>query len=356
MLRSSLLVAVALFAVAYGQQSVNTFAAEPWCTDPLGAGNTPGNQSSRSRGQRLGARDPYFGVTVLRRVTPALTIGCAYPQCTRIYRVNLTREFTTQCNDYAMLPPHGVNQIDAISGCQNNSFYKDLAASGKLKDWRGEPFKTNVEKQAAARARASVTALTEPAGTGSATDAFPQGFHMDTLHEYHSVCVEVVGVSDDRVKDRWVEIMGQSTQQDRSFCVRDWDNPNLQDNIAQESCGGGELYSCRNSAVRNAGGRMKVMFFCRENCESTDMNFYWRIVSSHETSSQNSKEEKSDNEDWCAFRRGDDYPSSLLQPYPNNYVPPNVFQKSTNSAAPTRALAFPFLVLLALLASLVFLL
>ncbi len=93
--------------VAYGQQSVNSFAAEPWCTDPLGAGNTPSAQSSRSRGQRLGARDPYFGVTVLRRVTPALTIGCAYPQCTRIYRVNLTREFTTQCNDYAMLPPHG---------------------------------------------------------------------------------------------------------------------------------------------------------------------------------------------------------------------------------------------------------
>ncbi len=170
-----------------------------------------------------------------------------------------------------------MNQIDAISGCQNNSFYKDLAASGKLKDWRGEPFKTNVEKQAAARARASVTALTEPAGTGSATDAFPQGFHMDTLHEYHSVCVEVVGVSDDRVKDRWVEIMGQSTQQDRSFCVRDWDNPNLQDNIAQESCGGGELYSCRNSAVRNAGGRMKVRKMKNEKMMSNKSQLFFSL-------------------------------------------------------------------------------
>ena len=241
-----------------------------------------------------GAQAPYFGVQSLRRVTPALTVGCAYPQCTRIYRVTLNKEYTVQCNDYGMLPPHGsvvvfffffffkskyptgfyffsffffffLNQIDERTGCQNNEWYSTLAAQGKLKDWRNEPYKNVPEKQAAARARSSVTALTEEAGTGKATDAFPQGFHMDTLHEYYGVCLEIIGASDTTVPDRWLEIMGQAVQQDRSFCVKDWDNPNLQDSPIQEACGGGELYQCRNAGVRAAGDRLKVCGWSRMN-------------------------------------------------------------------------------------------
>ena len=100
----------------------------------------------------------------------------------------------------------------------------------------------------------------------------------------------------------------------------------------------------------------QLMFYCKENCDATDMDFYWRIMSSHQTFATNDMQEKSDNEDWCMYRRGDDYPSSLLQPYPDNYQPPPVFEGSTGSASHGRSFSFPVLVLLALLVSLVFLL
>lgn len=298
------------------------------------------------------------GVTKMRSTTPDAVVNCDYPLCSAVYKVRLDRKYTTQCNDYAMLPPHGINQLDAVTGCQHNDFYKDLVGAGRgnqLEDYRNEPYANDVGKQAAARARDSVTALTEQ------DVASPQGFKLDKLYEYHAVCVEVWGVSDSKVPDRWIELMGQSVQQDRSFCVSDLDKDPLRQNVPQAACGVGELYQCRNAAVTRVGAvtnanggqmPMRLMFHCTENCDQTEMDFYWRIVSSHETSSLNSNDEKSDNEDWCAFRSGTDYPTSLLKPYPDSYQAPPVFQKSRNAAAAPAPLAFPLLILIALAATL----
>ena len=83
------------------------------------------------------------------------------------------------------------------------------------------------------------------------------------------------------------------------------------------------------------GDPLRLQFYCKQNCDQTDMDFYWRVVASHETSPLNSQVEKSDNQDWCSFRRGDDFPASLLDPYPQNYQPPPVFERSTTAAAHT---------------------
>ncbi len=82
-----------------------------------------------------------------------------------------------------------------------------------------------------------------------------------------------------------------------------------------------------------AGDPMRLQFYCKQNCDQADMDFYWRVVASHETSPLNSAAEKSDNQDWCSFRRGDDFPTSLLDPYPQNYKAPPVFERSTTAAA-----------------------
>lgn len=278
------------------------------------------------------------GVMTLRANSkPAAIASCAYPQCTAIYRVYLHKNYTTQCNDYGMLVPDGIDQTP----CSSVPFY----SSARLVNGVGEPFKDDQVKQAAALALSSVTALTEPTGQ-------PIGFHSDVLLEYYGVCVQVFGVSDHQVPNRWVEIMAESKEPQRSFCVTDFDKPLLRENIVEESCGQGDLYACRSANVLFKEP-MKIMFYCKENCDVLEFGFYWRIVASRQPSSSDPMMDKSDNEDWCQTRYGSDFPSSLIPPYPQNYVQPAIFQTSTSSASSVTR-AFPYWVFAFLVVVVVF--
>lgn len=282
------------------------------------------------------------GIIVLRSPTqPSRISNCNYPKCTAIYRVNLNAAYTTQCNDFGMVSPDGLNQTK----CNTVPIFQKAG----MVDNTNSPHAKNPEYQDAAAALFSVTALTSPTAT-------PLGFHADTLIEYYGVCVQVFGVSDPVVPNRWVEIMAQSKQQDRQFCVTDFDNPALHDNPIELSCGGGEIYTCRYNKGIPTGAvpypPLKLMFHCQDSCEQTNVDFYWRIVSSWVASTDATQTENQDHEDWCKHRLGIDYPTSLLHPYPANYVPPPVFQQDTSAAwAPQAGATYWFLA--ALLAVLV---
>lgn len=244
--------------------------------------------------------------------------------CTAIYNVTLLPAFTTQGNDVGMLQPHGRNTSNFGNVYSANWAGQNLATIGA--DYSKFPFPNDAAKQAYAKSIFSVTALTEPTGT-------PLGFKPDTLRMHYSVCVRLFGV-----QSRWVEVMAQSPQPDRKLCVSDWrpDNggrPNLNDNPFLTSCGQGHLYSCRPSPNAIVGGvvqdSLSLRFYC-ENCDDEQVSIYWRVTASQQPPSPSGVQK--DSEDWCLWRQGADYPSSLLQPYPQDYVPPPVFEASLSSA------------------------
>jgi hypothetical protein len=283
----------------------------------------------------------YHGVKVVRKDTEPefLNPNGADPECTSIYEVTLSADMNNQCNDLSMLPPHGAD----LTGCE----------LGNANDWRNWPYPNSAEKQNIAKAKFSVTALTESSGRGYTTpfnqpnkatqDAYPLGFNSATIKEYHSVCVTVKNVG-----QRWVEIMAQSVQQDKSMCVTDWKKPDLNENPVQEACGSGEIYSCRPANNLEGQTDINLRFYCKDSCEGTDLPFYFRISASY-VGGQGTNNGDGDGEDWCQFRKGDDFPLSLLAPYPEVYNAPNVFFGSTSGSAHVHP-AFPFLLLLAALA------
>lgn len=261
--------------------------------------------------------------------------------CTAIYTVNLRPEFTTQGNDIGMLQPHGINTSNF--GYKYQQYWENpivpLNTIGY--DYTNSPFPTDAAKQAQAKAMFSVTALTDPTGT-------PIGFKLEIMRMYFSVCVHIKGV-----QNRWVEIMAQTPQPNRKICYSDWmpdgsGRPNLNANPYQKSCGQGELYACRSSPNEASGAtnvvyadNMNIRFYC-EDCDDETSTFYWRIVASQDSPINGVQP---DAENFCLNRKGTDYPSSLLQPYPADYSPPPVFELSTSSAM---SLALSSWVLLAL--------
>jgi hypothetical protein len=283
----------------------------------------------------------FYGFKVDRKPTDDLaSIGSTHPECSAIYTVTLDEQYTTQGNDIGMLPPHGID----------NRFPKSSGGTYPGKDYTNEPFANDPVKQAAARAKFSVTALTELTGRCSTEDAYPLGFKSDTIRAYHAVCVSVRNVH-----DRWLEIMAASYEQDNSICVEDWDRtPRTQteaDSPPQISCGQQNIYTCRESGNLIGQDEVNVKFYCRENCEETAYDFHWRIVASDVQ--KDGVSGQADGEDWCGYRKGDDYPLTLLNPYPDQYSPPPVFDASTGSASTAgMSMALVFLVLGALLACL----
>ena len=263
-------------------------------------------------------------------------------ECTAIYEVRVEPGLTVQGNDLGMLPTHGKDTTITPEDPRYANFHPWTNGGASRRTFGGnflrEPYRDDPARQARAADKSSVTALTEP-------DATPLGFKRDTLRQYHSVCVHVRGVH-----GRWVEIMAESLQPDQQLCVADWDRPDLAENIHQESCGNGNLYTCRESTnnVDENGqyeDNMSVKFYCRDSCDDPDFEFYWRIAASQEkpilVTDENGQQfwQQPDGENWCAYRAGDDFPTSLLQPYPVNYVPPPVFERSESSATMTVAAA-----------------
>lgn len=271
-------------------------------------------------------------------------------ECSAIYEVELDPVWTTQGNDIGMLPPHGKNMAEVLEGNVN---FKDKIAQLQAKatwakDWTKYPYPNDATKQAQAAAQYKPTALSEPRAT-------PLGFKQDVMRYGHEICIRVKNVG-----RRWVEIMAQSSLPDQQICVSDWKKEHLGENPVQETCGNGALVMCRDSALeypdtRDTSGRpsssspdqllagedMTLKLFCKDSCDFDDMEIFWRITASNEepkcqrfdNAGKCVEYTQPDAENWCMMREGDDFPSSLLQPYPENYVPPPVFElRSAGSA------------------------
>ena len=325
--------------------------------------------------------------------------GAVYQDCSSLYRVELSATYTSQGNDLGHSPVHGMDtKYEDPDNMSEEDFlkksivqdikksfggeYSNLEAIGNK--WQNMPFSDNANKQAAAKAVQSKTALTEDPPkvvNGNAAGAFednsgatPLGFIEARLHMYYGVCVEVVGIADtagrgnvavepkNSLGGRWVEIMAETMVKDQQICVKDQSHPDSHDDPATEACAQGELYQCRDGDIKLTGSRVQngvqimqypatgnvndvnnkgrvgesnlfFKFYCRENCDDPDVKFRWRI-SAHQEKPQsiNNIFFQKDGEDWCASRKGDDFPSSLLDPYPVDYDEPAVFGQSASSA------------------------
>lgn len=252
--------------------------------------------------------------------------------CTAIYLITLQPQYTTQGNDLGMLQPHGINSTGYGALYPLNWANSGVNINNVGADYSKYPFPNDVAKQSLASSMFSVTALTDPTGT-------PIGFKMETMRMYYSVCVQVRGVF-----NRWVEIMAQTPQPDRKICVSDWkpDNTvrsNMNANPFLTSCGQGHLYSCRgspNEATSTGFADTMNIRFYGENTDDESYSFYWRVVASQlppvPSPFAANTYVQPDGEMFCLYRKGTDYPSSLLRPYPQDYVPPPVFELSTSSA------------------------
>ena len=206
----------------------------------------------------------YGGVQVIVAPTSANNINSQYPECTAVYKVTLSSQWTNQGNDVSMLPPMGINTTQWGGA-----------------NYIGYPYPNDPVKQARAAALNSVTALTEPTG-GFTTynDAYPLGFQTDLLRYSYSVCVQVKNVY-----NRWVEVMAYA--KDKPICVTDYNKPDLNSNPTSTSCGHGMIYTCRESgnpvtstgsAVPTYADNLLLRFYCQgATCDSSDFAFQWRI-------------------------------------------------------------------------------
>ena len=272
----------------------------------------------------------YYGVTV---ISPPGVYNSEYPDCSAIYQgvhthgggarslaaaVTLNPKYTVQGNDIGMLLPMGVNTT-AFGGA----------------NYIGWPFPTDPIKQAAAVAQQSVTALTESTGHfQEGTDAYPLGFQTDTLVYDESICVYVKNVF-----NSYVEIMAET--QNRAICVSDWGKADSAHNPIISTCAAQRLYQCRSSGNQYQSGgytdTLALQFYCQGiGCSSSDFNFKWRIMArctlarqpppfipcSDMPPDKHSGNTMQKDPYFCQSRKTTDYPSTLAQPFPKNYVAP----------------------------------
>jgi hypothetical protein len=265
-------------------------------------------------------------VTVVRPDTPeSLVNSMTNPECTSIFSVDLEAQYSNQGNDISMTQTQGKDTRIPMTDPRYNNF-NDLPGWGTTLvigfDYRNFPFPNNTAVQAQAAAAYSVPSLTQPSGT-------PMGFVQATSRMYYSVCVNVIGTY-----GRWVEIMAEVLHSQQQICVSDWNRVQLNTNPWQETCGNGYVYECRESPMEvgeNQNDAVGFQFYCKEECDDASFNFYFRFSASQLPTADGANQP--DAADWCMMRDGDDYPSSLLNPYPVNYVPPPVFGTSTGGAS-----------------------
>jgi hypothetical protein len=209
-------------------------------------------------------------------------------ECSAMYTVRLSKTWTTgdDCNDIAMLPPHGRNQLK----CQEAE--ADVEPEGQmwtgvpLADYTGHPFPVDGIKQSLAASEGSVTSLTESsvdcamaATGGNQHCAFPLGYKTDTIDKHLGICVAVIGAG-----DKWVEIMGSSMSGSSggSFCVRDRKADANQE--GETGCTvSGDLIDIRESGNRPLPGnnnpdKMSVIFYAQDNTDDAAIDFQWRIA------------------------------------------------------------------------------
>lgn len=258
------------------------------------------------------------------------------PDCTAIYRLTLEEKFTTgQCNSYGAdigaVPPHGSNQVPCAE-IMPGTFAK---VKDELRDYTKHPYPDDAVRQRAATSKGGNTALFEDSDRCWVNNmcAYPKGFLSDSIHKNKNVCIYVSGAA-----DRWVEIMAASKDGSNggSFCVEDWKRTDSEQ--ADRACTKeGDLYECRESGNTQFGDSMKIKFFAADNYDDGNIQFYWRVVASKLPAGGTGIEgEEKDAEDWCqASRDGADYPSSMMNPYPDGYDAPRVMDKVEDAAAMT---------------------
>eukprot|EP00040_Diaphanoeca_grandis_P004613 m.29488 g.29488 ORF g.29488 m.29488 type:complete len:361 (+) comp16101_c1_seq1:191-1273(+) len=304
-----------------------------------GSCNEPSDCSMSARVQsRFGTSVMNTGVTVYRKpLRPEIARLCnTLPECTARYRVDLSRTWTSggpNCNDFGMLPVHGVDQTTCIykdnSSTSTENRNDDWYRFG-LKNYVHYPLPKDGVEQSIARSKNLVTALTlETDDCWNNKDcAFPYGYYADTIKSKHAICVEVRNAG-----GKWVEIMAASKGgKDSSFCVVDMDPAS--DNADKSCTKAGDLVDYRESGV-DAGESMFIKFHTEDNYDDANIDFHWRISASYEksTNGADSTQEK-DAEDWSQFRDGAQFPMALMPAYPLGYVEPAVFEKvQADSAA-----------------------
>jgi len=324
-----------------------------------------GNQCRQPAACTAGGNVEYLGETTGLRATrkpiaPEVARLCDTDNdCSAMYVVDLMPRWTTgppNCNDMAMLPPHGVNQ----SECKEikPELFKDSVRRGgggisgwhanrnDLQDYIGHPFKNDGVKQSVAASKNSVTAITEDTEDcfeSNQNCAFPLGFWSDTIRKGFKVCVKVTNAM-----DKWIEIMAASKSgSDASFCVRD---RNKDENVdGDKGCTkAGDLVDIRESGQSIGTDDMFIEFFTEDNFDDANIDFQWRVAASMLTNIDPTKDK--DGEDWAQYRDGADYPMSLMKPYPEGYEGDAVFETDSASSA-SWVSPSAFMVLVAVLAA-----
>lgn len=307
---------------------------------------------SASSGEYITYDGDRTGIQVLRHpVSPEVAELCDTDvECGARYIAHLSFDFVTggpNCNDVAMLPPHGIDQREctAVDGT--------AYPTNKMKDLRRHPFPNNGVKQSLAMEAGSTTALLESgincrttAGNGDNTQcAFPYGFKTDMIHKRLGICVEVRNV-----QDRWVEIKAepQPGSGGASFCVRDRNAPIDQELGCTVAAG---LHEIRESGNSVGTDNMNVIFYAQDNTDDSEINIWWRITGSHVvTSDPDPTSGEGEAENWSLHRSANDFPDSFGDRYAKTHQGFPVFQASTGSSASWTAPTAALVTLLAVLA------
>ena len=279
-------------------------------------------------------RITYDGVTTGVRIdrypiSPGVAELCdADQECSAMYTLTLSQQWVTgnNCNDYAALPPHGVDQ----TVCEEKGF------TGMM-NYVGHPWPNDGLKQSIARGERSVTALTEEGYNCSSTQnpdgnpqcAFPLGFKTDTILKDKGICITVTNA-----QDKWIEIMASSREGSNggSYCVRDRNAVKNQEEACTPS---GDLIDIRESGISAGTKPLNLILEAQDNFDDAQIEVLWRITSSYmlstDTDTGGATPQK-DDEDWSLYRNGGAYPASLTQPYPEGYDGEPVFQQSTGTS------------------------
>lgn len=311
------------------------------CRQPS-ACNTPSDSWVKHRYDSAG-RVENTGVRIIRApIAPEVAQLCdTLPICTARYSVSLSRKWTSggpNCNDYGMLPPHGVDQRECLTlpKADNLSVAEPNPAwTGQhrvtLRDYVHYPLVNDGVQQSIAKAKNLVTALTvETEECNKNPDcAFPYGYYSDTIKRNHAVCVSIYNA-----ENKWVEVMASSKGgSDAAFCAEDMDQ--LSDTQEPGCTLNGDLVFHRESGV-NGGDPLNIMFLVKDNFDDANIDFYWRIAASYELShdeSEANKDVEKDAEDWSQYRDGAQFPEALMPAYPIGYEEPAVFEKESTDAA-----------------------
>jgi len=171
-------------------------------------------------------------------------------------------------------------------------------------------------------------------------EVYPAGFRPYVLEEFNEppVCIHVPNS-----KDKKVEIMIESTEENAKICVQDASDLGISTNDvgAFNACGSGQFYACFTAAVAEdpdgdaEGTNLSFIVYCNgESCEASDVDLHIRVRVSEQSWEQGKTGVEDDLEMWCEQEKGTlffedseedvylyyhTYPSELIPDEPSSY-------------------------------------